>query len=195
LPVFRFAPLPRIGLGRGGALKSELLREKREMPRTMEPLKLFGMLLVFWVFLNGSIALSTLAVGVIVAAAIVLFFPGTLSFLSGHRLTADALIATVLYVGYFLKELVKANLQLARIVLSPSLPINPAIVRVRTKLTNPVGRLLLANSITLTPGTLSVEIKGDSLYIHWVDAKTTDTEAATQEIVAGFEKYLEVMYG
>lgn len=165
------------------------------MSRTAEPLKLFGMLLVFWVLLNGSIALSTLAIGVIVAGAIVLFFSGSLSFLSGHRLTPAALIATVLYIGYFLKELVKANLQMARIVLSPALPINPAIVKVRTRLTNPVGRLLLANSITLTPGTLSVEIKGEYLYIHWVDAKTTDIEDATQEIVAGFEKYLEVMYG
>lgn len=165
------------------------------MSRTAEPLKLFGMLLLFWVLLNGSIALSTLLVGVIVAGAIVLFFSGSLSFLSGHRLTPDALIATVFYIGYFLKELVKANLQMARIVLSPSLPINPAIVKVRTKLTNPVGRLLLANSITLTPGTLSVEIRDEFLYIHWVDATSTDIEEATQEIVAGFEKYLEVMYG
>jgi multicomponent Na+:H+ antiporter subunit E len=165
------------------------------MLRTAEPLKLFGMLLVFWVLLNGSLALSTLGVGVVVAGLIVVFFSGSLSFLSGHRLTPDALIATVFYVGYFLKELVKANLQIALVVLSPSLPINPAIVKVRTKLTDPVGRLLLANSITLTPGTLSVEIKDEWLYIHWVVASTTDPEQATREIVAGFEKYLEVMYG
>lgn len=165
------------------------------MSRTAEPLKLFGLLFLFWLLLNGSVALSTLLVGVIVAGAIVLFFSGSLSFLSGLRLTPAALIATVLYVGYFLKELVKANLAVAKIVLSPSLPINPAIVKVRTNLTHPVARLLLANSITLTPGTLSVEIKGEFLYIHWVDAKTTDIEAATQDIVAGFEKYLEVMYG
>lgn len=165
------------------------------MSRTGEPAKLFGLLLLFWVLLNGSIAASTLLVGVIVAGVIVLFFSGTLSFLSGLRLTPEALRATVLYLGYFFKELVKANLNMARIVLSPSLPINPAIVKVRTKLTHPVGRLLLANSITLTPGTLSVEIKDDHLYIHWVVANSTDTEAATQEIVAGFEKYLEVMYG
>lgn len=165
------------------------------MPRTMEPLKLFGMLVVFWVLLNGSIALSTLLVGAVVAGAIVLFFPGSLSFLSGHRLTPDALIATVFYVGFFLKELVNANLQIAWIVLRPTLPINPAIVKVRTRLTHPVARLLLANSITLTPGTLSVEIKGEWLYVHWVVAQSTDPEEATREIVAGFEKYLEVMYG
>lgn len=165
------------------------------MPRTMESVKLFGMLLLFWLLLNGSVALGTVGVGVVVAALIVIFFGGSLSFLSGHRLTPDALIATVFYVGFFVKELVKANLQMAAIVLKPQLPIDPAIVKVRTRLTNPVARLLLANSITLTPGTLSVEVKGEWLYVHWVTATTTDPQEATHEIVAGFEKYLEVMYG
>ena len=73
--------------------------------------------------------------------------------------------------------------------------VRPAIVKVRTRLTDPVARLLLANSITLTPGTLTVEISGAWLYVHWVVAPTTDPDAATREIVAGFERHLEVIYG
>ena len=164
------------------------------MTRPMESLKLFGTLLIFWILLNGSLAPGTLAVGLAVAAVIVLFFRDTLSVLSGHKLTPQAILATLLFVGYFLKELVKANLQMAAIVLNPRLPIEPAIVATRVRLTNPVARLLLANSITLTPGTLSVQYKGDTLYVHWVVAKGTDTETATREIVAGFERYLEQMY-
>ena len=53
--------------------------------------------------------------------------------------------------------------------MSPSLPINPGIVEVKTRLTSKIGRLFPANSITLIPGTLTVDIKGDSLFIHWVD--------------------------
>ena len=53
--------------------------------------------------------------------------------------------------------------------MSPSLPINPGIVEVKTRLTSKIGRLFPANSITLIPGTLTVHIKGDSLFIHWVD--------------------------
>ena len=68
-------------------------------------------------------------------------------------------------------------------------------MRVRTSLKNPIARLLLANSITLTPGTLSVEMKGEWLYVHWVVAESTEAEAATRAIAAGFERYLEVMYG
>jgi multicomponent Na+:H+ antiporter subunit E len=53
----------------------------------------------------------------------------------------------------------------------------------------------VANSITLTPGTITVDIKDDTLYIHWIDVTSTDIEEATKNIVVSFEKYLEVMYG
>jgi len=160
----------------------------------MDSLKLFATLLLFWILLNGSVAPGTVLVGLAVAAVIALAFRDTMSVLSGHKLTPQALIATVFYVGFFLKELVKANLQMAAIVLNPRLPIEPAIVATQVKLTHPVAWLLLANSITLTPGTLSVEYKGDTLYVHWVVARGTDRETATREIVAGFERYLEAMY-
>jgi multicomponent Na+:H+ antiporter subunit E len=58
-----------------------------------------------------------------------------------------------------------------------------------------MGRMLLANSITLTPGTLTVELDGEWLYVHWVNVQSPDIEGATASIVAGFERYLGVMYG
>ena len=164
------------------------------MTRPMDSLKLFATLLLFWILLNGSVAPGTVLVGLAVAAVIALAFRDTMSVLSGHKLTPQALIATVFYVGFFLKELVKANLQMAAIVLNPRLPIAPAIVGAEVRLKHPVARLLLANAITLTPGTLSVSYRSDTLYVHWVAAKGTDRETATREIVAGFERYLEAMY-
>ena len=103
--------------------------------------------------------------------------------------------AAPLYLLYFLKELVRSNLRLANVVLSPSLPLNPGIVKVRTRLTSRMGRLLLASSITLTPGTLTVALQGEWLYVHWVRVDHDDIDGATASIVAGFERYLEVMYG
>ncbi|PIE07020.1 MAG: hypothetical protein CSA74_09580 [Rhodobacterales bacterium] len=164
------------------------------MARPADSVKLFLTLVIFWILLNGSVQPGALAIGVAVALTIVFFFRDTLSVLSGHRLTGRAIWVSLQFVGYFLRELVKANLQMAAIVLDPRLPVEPAIVAVKVRLTHPVARLLLANSITLTPGTLSVEYKGDTLYVHWVVARGTDTETATREIVAGFERYLEQMY-
>lgn len=155
----------------------------------------FAFLFLFWVLLNGSLAPDTLGVGVAVSLVIMLFSHGEMTFLSDFRYTPPAIWATLQYLMFFFKELVKANGRLAKTVLSPSLPINPGFVKVRTKLKSPMGRLLLANSITLTPGTLTVEMEGEWLYVHWVTMDATDIDGATEKIVAGFERYLEVMYG
>lgn len=129
------------------------------------------------------------------SAIIAIAFRSNLAWFSELRLTPKALATTVAYVLYYIKELVKSNINVALIVLSPALPVNPGIVTVRTKLKSSMGRMLLANSITLTPGTLTVDLDSEFLHIHWVTVDSPDIEAATQAIVAGFERYLEVMYG
>ena len=165
------------------------------MGETAAPAKLFATLLLFWLLLSGSLAIESIAVGVVIAGLVAIALGANLSYLAGYRFTPASLAATLAYIVYFLKELFKANIAMAALVLKPDLPVRPAIVRVRTSLKNPVARLLLANSITLTPGTLSVEMKGEWLYIHWVVAEATEVDAATRAIAAGFERYLEVMYG
>jgi len=81
---------------------------------------------------------------------------------------------------------------MARRILTPSLPLNPEVVEVKTELQSDLGRLLLANSITLTPGTLTVDVKDDRLLVHWVDCRPgTDLEQATQAIAAGFERHIK----
>lgn len=156
---------------------------------------LFATLILFWLMLSGTLTTDVLLVGAVVSLLIALLYPNGLSFFTEFRFTPAAIVAGFRYYGYFFKELFKSNLTLAGIVLSPSLPIAPAIVKVRTKLKSRMGRLMLANSITLTPGTLSVELEGEWLYVHCVSVGATEVEAATAEIVSGFESYLEVMYG
>jgi multicomponent Na+:H+ antiporter subunit E len=65
------------------------------------------------------------------------------------------------------------------------------VVQVRTNLRSDLGKLLLANSITLTPGTLTVDVEGDLLLIHWIDCPAgIDMAEATRLIAADFEKHL-----
>ncbi|HRZ88080.1 MAG TPA: Na+/H+ antiporter subunit E, partial [Spirochaetia bacterium] len=101
----------------------------------------------------------------------------------------------VAYFFVFAKALVLSNLDVAFRVLHPRLPIAPGIVKVKTRLKTPLGRLLLANSITLTPGTITVEMRGEDIYVHWIKVADSDPEGATAAIVGGFEKYLEVICG
>ena len=106
-----------------------------------------------------------------------------------------ALITLILYLFYFLGALIKSNLDVAFRVLHPRLPIRPGVVKVKTRLKTPLGRLMLANSITLTPGTITVDTEGEDFYIHWIAVEEGDCEEQTRKIVSGFEKYLEVICG
>lgn len=170
-------------------IRSELKNKVRDQ------VVLFVTLLIFWIMLNGTLAAENITMGILVSLSISILFRNGLSFFTEFRATPQAFVAGVLYYAYFFRELVKSNFKLAAIVLSPSLPIKPGIVKVRTKLKSRMGRLMLANSITLTPGTLTVELDGEWIYVHWVTVESTDIDEATNLIVAGFESYLEVMYG
>lgn len=167
---------------------------KPELPDGFLPL--FATLLLLWILLHGSLSLQLLAIGIPAALAIAWLFRDGLSFVTDFRFRSpEALRAAPQFLLFFFKSLVIANIALAGVVLSPKLPIAPGIVKARTRLKSRMGRLLLANAITLTPGTLTVKLDGEWIYVHCVRVAATDIEGATAEILAGFERYLEVMYG
>ena len=146
---------------------------------------------VFWLLLVGSLGQQELVAGLLVAAAVAALNADRTPILADLRITPLAPVALLLYLGTLLMALLRANADLARRVLTPSLPIRPAMVQVRTGLRSDLGRLVLANSITLTPGTLSVDVDDDTLTVHWIDCPPgTDLDAATRTIAAGFERHL-----
>lgn len=83
------------------------------------------------------------------------------------------------YIPWLLWEIVKANLAVAKIVLSPSLPIRRQIVQVDAGQHGEGARVLHANSITLTPGTISLAVRHDSILVHAID------DAAAQGVIEG----------
>ena len=93
-----------------------------------------------------------------------------------------------------LLEILKANIDVAYRVIHPKMPIKPGIVVIKTKLKQDVAKMILANSITLTPGTFTLDILGDTLLIHWINVKSTETGESTEIIGRRFEKYLEVIF-
>jgi len=156
---------------------------------------MFLTLMTFWVLLNGSVDIQVLVVGAGVSLLVSLIFCAKCDVFSEINFTPKAIVASVMFIITFLVALIKANVSITKRVLSPSLPLNPGIVKVKTKLKSKVGRMVLANAITLTPGTFTIELDGEYMFIHWVNVETGDVEGSTKEIVSGFEKYLEVMYG
>ncbi len=101
----------------------------------------------------------------------------------------------IAYIPVLIFWCIIANFDVAYRVLHPNLPIRPGIVKVKTRLRSKSGLTALANSITLTPGTMSVEIDPTGyLYIHWINVKTDDIEKVTELIVRRFEKILERIF-
>ncbi|MGA7180828.1 MAG: Na+/H+ antiporter subunit E [Thiobacillaceae bacterium] len=149
----------------------------------------FAACLLTWVLLTGTLATDELLLGGVVSLVVMLTAGQRLALLSGLRLTPLAPLHLLRYLSYFFSQLALSNFDVARRVISPTLPINPGLVEVRTGLKSELGRMLLANSITLTPGTLTVEAEGDRLLIHWIDCPPDcDLECATRAIAAGFEQ-------
>jgi len=100
------------------------------------------------------------------------------------------------YIPIFIWECFKANIDVAYRVGHPDMPINPGIVKVKTILRSDTGLTFLANSITLTPGTLSVDVDQENgfLYVHWINVKDKDIDRATSLIVHRFERILKRIF-
>jgi len=155
---------------------------------------IFIFTLLIWLLLNWSLSASQVAFGAVVGIVVVIltgdvFEPrrGAKAFYHPGRF-----LWLFCYVAVFIWECFKANLDGAWRVLHPDMPINPGIVKVRTNLKSDIGLTFLANSLTLKPGTMTVDIDKESgvLYIHWIDVKTQDIQKASELIVRRFETLL-----
>jgi len=155
----------------------------------------FLIILFLWFLYSNTLDLTTLFIGIGVSLVTAILFCSKCDIFQEIKFTIPAIVHTFLYFFVFLFELIKSNLDVAYRVLSPKLPINPGIVEVKTKLKSKMARVLLSNSITLTPGTITVDIKEDILYIHWINVKSKNIEEATKNIVDKFEKHLIKIYG
>ena len=150
-----------------------------------------GVSMVLWLLLTGSFDKQELIAGAVVSILVTTLFGARFTIFTGFRFSWLAPVYILVYLANFFVALVRANFDLAIRVLSPSLPIRPAMVEVRTRLKSPLGKMLLANTITLTPGTLTVDVIGDRLLVHWVYCpEGMSTEEATAQIAARFEKHL-----
>jgi len=140
-----------------------------------------------WCLLHDEISLRQFVIGFLVGLLAMLFFPR--SFHQERRYFRKAALSVRL-VLFFVKELLIANWTVVRQVLALKLAIRPGIVAYPLSLQNDVLITLLANMITLTPGTLSVEVAPDRqfLFIHFLDVN--DVEEEIRIIKDGFERYL-----
>lgn len=151
-------------------------------------LSLFLVMLSIWLVLTGF-NIQELIVGIIVSITLSVIIGQYLNYQFGLSIIPKLLLFILLYIPALIIELIKANIDVAKRVLNPNLPITPGIIKVHTEIKNDLGKLILANSITLTPGTISLDVDEENVYIHWLD-----TQGDVNSISSKFEKILRRLF-
>jgi multicomponent Na+:H+ antiporter subunit E len=157
----------------------------------MRYLTLFILSFIFWMLLTFEFTVPNIIVGAVSSIICALFF-GRIFVTNVYKLLQPRrYFWFIIYLFIFIWECLKANIDVAYRVLHPAMPIRPGIVKVKTTLKSDMAKMLLANSITMTPGTISVDIIDDYLYIHWIYIRSEDPEVYTPIITGAFEKYIK----
>ena len=157
---------------------------------------LFTFIVFFLVWLGFTTSLDPqeLVTGAVLSFIIAIFSYKTFTDYGLKYFSPKKIFYIVKFLIVFLIALVKANWDVAKRVINPKLPINPGIVTYKTELTSDTAKVFLANAITLTPGTLTVDIIDDNLYIHWIDVITRDPQKIVEEIGLDFENILKEIF-
>jgi len=157
----------------------------------------FSILFGFWLILSGKLELKYLVFGLISAALVTFVTQDLLEPQRRRRETRSSTAAffktgwrLFSYFVWLIYEIVQSNLQVAYIVLHPKLPIKPGLLRFRTRLRSPIGQVILANSITLTPGTITVDLKEGTYLVH-----ALVPEAASALLEEKMQAKLEAIFG
>ena len=164
------------------------------MPKTKLPavISTFCLCFIFWLLLTWSFTAQEIIAGAVVSLAAALFSSRFFIHEDAFRLLKlQRLGALVTYIGTFCSELVKANVDVAKRCFGGCKNVNPGIVKVPVDLDGDYAQAMLANSITLTPGTITMDIAEQEgktyYYIHWIDVAETDREKAGEAIKGRLE--------
>ena len=161
----------------------------------MRRLIYFVVALVVWLLLTWSLDTQMLIAGVIASIIVAVLFHEIMPKEHKVFISPVRMFWLLLYVPVFFYYMLIANLDVVYRALHPKMPINPGIVKIKTKLKTDSGITALANSITLTPGTLTVDLTDDGfLYVHWINVKSDDVEQATKFVAKRFEWFLEKIF-
>lgn len=133
---------------------------------------MFLLFLLLWIILNGQFTLEILAIGIAVSVAMYAFICKFMDYsIEKDKHLLRKLPLTACYLFLLIKEIIKANVDTIHMVLSSKEEIDPVIVKFSPPLKTRAAKVMLANSITLTPGTITVSVEGDEFMVHALDAE------------------------
>jgi multicomponent Na+:H+ antiporter subunit E len=124
-----------------------------------------AVLLVFWLTLSGHYTAFLITAGVIASVAIALL-AARMDVVDHEGHPVHLAPAALTYWPWLVWQIILSAINVSKIIINPSLPVSPTMTRVKMAQKSDVGRVTYANSITLTPGTISVDIENDDIIVH-----------------------------
>lgn len=165
-------------------------------------LVLFVISFVFWLCLvwpisplDGHWLWGDIAAGLVVSAFVAMVMGEMIRANLIRLLNPRSWFWLIVYQFVFAWYVIKGGFDVAYRVLHPAIPIRPGIVRVRSVLKTETGRTVLACAITLTPGTLTIDVTNDGVfYIHWLNVGSAEEEAIARKVLRRFEWYIKRIF-
>jgi multicomponent Na+:H+ antiporter subunit E len=155
---------------------------------------LFIIVFIFWLLLTFSLSAANIITGIVAALITTAFFGKFFIDKFYKFFQLKRYYWFIVYLFIFIWEVLKANFDVAYRVIHPALPIKPGIVKVPLEVKSDIARTMLANSITMTPGTITVDIIGDDIFVHWIYVKSDKPEEYAREVSGRFEKYIKKIF-
>ena len=136
---------------------------------------MYILLLLLWIILNGQLTWEVAAFGNVIAGVMYGFVCKFLDYsIEKDILLFRKLPYILAYILILIWEIIKANVRAIRLALSYRNEVDPVIVKFRTDLKTDIAKVVLANSITLTPGTITIKLEGSELVVHALDAELVE---------------------
>lgn len=139
---------------------------------------LLFVLMAVWLLWSGLFEPSLLVLG-LVSCVITFLLVRRMGYLEDRIFALRYSFRLLGYWGWLVREVIKSSLEVSRIVMDPRLPISPRVLEIKATSQHPVDQVILANSITLTPGTLALDLHKGVIKVH------TLTEAGARDLMTG----------
>lgn len=136
---------------------------------------IFTFLFIFWLILNGKITMEIVLLGLILSMVVTRFSYKTIRVSRElEKKTINKFSKIIKYLFILLVEVIKANVDIIKLVLTKDPEISPTLKTIKVDLKSRISKVALANSITLTPGTITVTMNGDQYLIHAIVKSNLD---------------------
>lgn len=131
---------------------------------------MYILLLLLWIAINGKCTLEILIFGLVIVSGVYLFMCRCLEYSPrSDTIVGKNILHTLVYIGALFVEVIKSSIAVLKFVLTPTIHFEPQIAVFHVDLKSEFLQTILANSITLTPGTITLNMEDGTFYVHALD--------------------------